>query len=161
MNCRVFFVSNHVDPCYELFNWCKSITQFNKGGRKSSKGHRGMPFGLYDLPNGVRSIFEGLFYLHQELFLLSTADLYLRTIAHHDDTTFTPYVFFHMQHIDEKRFMDTKEDIAQQPVIVEQGLRYQKGFVVREMKDSVASFRFTVHHLLQLHDRETSLRRQT
>jgi len=53
MNCRVFLVSNHVDPCYELFNWYKSITQFNKGGRKSSKGHRGMPFGLYCLPNGV------------------------------------------------------------------------------------------------------------
>ena len=106
MNCRVFFVSNHVDPCYELFNWCKSITQFNKGGRNSTKGHRGMLFGLYDLPNGVRSILERLFYLHQELFLLSTADLYLRAIAHDDDAAFAPYIFLYMQQIDEKGFMD-------------------------------------------------------
>ena len=112
-------VSNHVDPCYELFNWCKSITQFNKGGRKSSKGHRGMLFGSYDLPNGAGSILEGLFYLHEELFLLSTADLYLRAIAHDDDAAFTPYIFLHMQQIDEKRFMDAQENIAQQPVIVE------------------------------------------
>ncbi len=105
MNCRVFLVSNHVDPCYELF-WYKSISQFNKGGRKSSKGHRGELFGSYDLPNGVRSILERFFYLHQELFLFSTADLYLRAIAHHDDTALATYIFLHMQHIDEKRFMN-------------------------------------------------------
>ena len=52
-------------------------------------------------------ILEGLLYLRQELLLLTAADLYFRAVAHNDDPAFTPYIFLHMQQVDEKRFVHT------------------------------------------------------
>ena len=119
-------------------------------------------FGLSRLPNGLQQplILERFLHLRQELLFLPAADLYFRTIAHDDDTALTTHIFLYMQKINEERFVHAQKDIAQEPVIVEQGLGYQQRLVIREVKNRIASFRLAIHHFLQLHDGESSLRRK-